>query len=61
MSENPIIDEIRKIRESYLQQFNYDMDAIYHDLKEKERQNGRVVVDRSSKESEQPKRPTEAA
>lgn len=42
--EDPIVAEVRKARDAYAQRFNYDLDAIYRDLKEKERRSGRVVV-----------------
>jgi len=42
--EDPIVEEVRKARDTYAKQFNYDLDAIYRDLKEKERRSGRVVV-----------------
>ena len=42
--EDPIVEEVRKVRDAYAKQFNYDLDAIYQDLKAKERRSGRVVV-----------------
>ncbi|OGG51724.1 MAG: hypothetical protein A3F84_23545 [Candidatus Handelsmanbacteria bacterium RIFCSPLOWO2_12_FULL_64_10] len=42
--EDPIVEEVRKARDAYAKRFNYDLDAIYRDLKEKERKSGRVVV-----------------
>jgi hypothetical protein len=42
--EDPIVEEVRKVRDAYAKRFNYDLDAIYRDLKAKERQSGRVVV-----------------
>ena len=42
--EDPIVEEVRKARDAYAKRFNYDLDAIYRDLKEKERRSGRVVV-----------------
>jgi hypothetical protein len=42
--EDPIVEEVRKVRDAYAKRFNYDLDAIYHDLKAKERQSRRVVV-----------------
>jgi len=39
--EDPIVKEIRKYREEYAAQFNYDLKAIYRDIKEKEQQSGR--------------------
>jgi hypothetical protein len=42
--KDPIVEEVRKSRDAYAKRFNYDLDAIYRDLKEKERRSGRVVV-----------------
>jgi hypothetical protein len=42
--EDPIVEEVRKVRDAYAKRFDYDLDAIYRDLKAKERQSGRVVV-----------------
>ena len=39
--ENELIEEIRKIREDHAKRFNYDLEAIYRDLKEAERKSGR--------------------
>ena len=36
MMENPIIEEIHKIREAHARKFNYDMDAIFADLEQKQ-------------------------
>ena len=44
MWRDPIVEEIRAIRDSYAKRFNYDLDAIYHNLKELETKSGRVVV-----------------
>ena len=33
MWRDPIVEEIRAIRDSYARKFNYDLDAIYGDLK----------------------------
>jgi len=44
MNEDPIIAEIRRIREAHAAKFNYDLDAIVADLKAKERASGRKVV-----------------
>ena len=49
--EDPIVEEVRKVRDAYAHRFNYDLDAIYRDLKEKERRSGRVVVPCSAKEA----------
>ena len=34
---DPIVDEIRSIREAHAKKFNYDLEAIVEDLKEYER------------------------
>jgi len=44
MYQDPIVAEIRAIRESYAMRFNYDLDAIYRDLKQQERRSGRKTV-----------------
>ena len=49
--EDPIVEAVRKVRDAYAKRFNYDLDAIYRDLKEKERRSGRVVVSCPAKEA----------
>jgi hypothetical protein len=44
MHEDPIVAEIRRIREEHAARFNYDLWAIYEDLKEQERKSGRKFV-----------------
>jgi hypothetical protein len=39
-----IVEETRKIREEHAARFNYDLEAIYGDLKQEEKQSGRKVV-----------------
>ena len=39
-----IVEETRKIREEHASRFNYDLAAIYRDLKEQESKCGREVV-----------------
>jgi hypothetical protein len=41
---DPIVDEVRKAREEYARQFNYDLDAICHDLRQKQQASGVQVV-----------------
>jgi len=50
--KDPIVEEVRKSRDAYAKRFNYDLDAIYRDLKEKERRSGRVVVPCPAKKTE---------
>lgn len=59
---DPIVDEVRRARDAYAARFNYDLRAIFRDLKEKEKRSGRKVV--SYAEDSQPNQalqPTGAA
>ncbi len=44
MYQDPIVAEVRAIREAYAQEFNYDLQAIFRDLQEQEKKSGRKVV-----------------
>lgn len=44
MWNDPIVAEVRKIRQAHAARFNYDLDAIYRDLKSKEQASGRTYV-----------------
>jgi hypothetical protein len=46
MLEEPIVEEIRNLRQEHAARFSYDLDAIYQDLKAKEVASRRVVVSR---------------
>ena len=39
-----LVDEVRQIREEHAAQFNYDVDAIYADLKRMETKSGKPHV-----------------
>jgi hypothetical protein len=39
-----IVEETRKTREAHAAQFNYDLGAIFEDLKKQEQQSNRKVV-----------------
>jgi rubrerythrin len=41
---DPIVEEIRRNREAYAKDFNYDLKAMYDDLKEEEKRCGFKVV-----------------
>ena len=41
---DPIVDEVRKVRDAHAARFNYDLDAIFRDIKEQERMSGRKFV-----------------
>ena len=42
--KDPIIAEIRQVREAHAKQFNYDVYAILRDLKERQIKSGRKTV-----------------
>lgn len=44
MWKDPIVEAVRKIRDEHAAQFDYDLKAIYDDLKETEKQSGRKIV-----------------
>jgi hypothetical protein len=44
MWKDEIVDETRRAREAYAASLNYDLEAIYRDLKAKERECGHPVV-----------------
>ncbi|MBF0182133.1 MAG: hypothetical protein HQM03_19115 [Magnetococcales bacterium] len=44
MWKDPIVEEVRKIRDEHAARFNYDLDAIYKDLKRLEKASGRETV-----------------
>ena len=41
---DPIVDEVRKIRDAHAARFNYDLDAIFRDIKEREKKSGLQFV-----------------
>jgi hypothetical protein len=44
MKDDPIVEEIRQIREAHAAKFNYDLRAIYEDIKEYEKKSNRTYV-----------------
>lgn len=42
---DPIVDEVRRIRDAHAAKFNYDLDAIFQDIKEQERKSGLKFVE----------------
>ena len=41
---DPIVDEVRRIRDAHAAKFNYDPEAIFRDIKEQEKRSGRTYV-----------------
>ena len=44
METDPIVEEIRRNRDDYARKFDYNIRAICHDIREKQRKSGRQVV-----------------
>jgi hypothetical protein len=42
MKNDPIVEEIRQIRDEYAAQFNYDLFALFQDLKRQEQLNPKI-------------------
>lgn len=57
MIDDPIVAEVRKVRDEHAAKFNYDLDAIFRDIKEKEKSIGRRCV----RYQPRPTRTTQAA
>ncbi|MEO5332979.1 MAG: hypothetical protein H7839_13250 [Magnetococcus sp. YQC-5] len=49
MYNDPIMEEVRKNREEFAAQFNFDLDAMVKSLQESERKSGRQMVSFSPK------------
>jgi hypothetical protein len=47
VDKDPILDELHQVREEYATRFNYDLRAMYRDLKAREERGEFVVVHRS--------------
>jgi hypothetical protein len=41
---DPIVDEVRRVRDAHAAHFHYDLDAIFRDIKEQEKKSGRKFV-----------------
>jgi hypothetical protein len=44
MWKDPIVEEVRKIREEHAARFGFDLKAIYDDLKKTEKRSERKIV-----------------
>jgi hypothetical protein len=44
MWKDEIVEEIHQIRDNYAKSFNYDLNAIFEDLRKKQAESGREVV-----------------
>jgi hypothetical protein len=58
MIKDPIVNEVRKVRDELAKKFNYDVDAIFSDLREKQKKYGNRIVNlRKQRRSEQASAP----
>jgi len=44
MWKDPIVEEVRRIRQEHAERFNYDLRAIVDDLRKQQEQSGRKYV-----------------
>jgi hypothetical protein len=44
MHDDPIVEEVRRARDAYAARFNYDIEAMCRDLRERDRMSGQKVV-----------------
>jgi hypothetical protein len=44
MNKDPIVEEVRKVREAYAAEFDFDLNAMAEDLRKQQAKGGRVVV-----------------
>ncbi len=51
MFKDPIVEEVRKIRQQHAAKFNYDLDKIAKDLRIKQKKSGRKAISFPSKTS----------
>jgi hypothetical protein len=60
---DPIVAEVRRIRDAHAAKFNYDPDAIFRDIKEQEKRSGRKYISFADDPIApiQPQQPTGAA
>jgi len=53
MWRDPIVEEIRQLRQQYAAQFNHDLKAICQDLRKRQKKSGRKVVTLSPRPARQ--------
>jgi hypothetical protein len=47
MAKDPIVEEVRRIRQQYAARFNYDLGAIFRDLQQRQERGEFSVVSRT--------------
>ena len=60
---DPIVDEVRRVRDAHAAMFNHDLDAIFQDIKDQEKKSGMKFVSYPARRTEpnQALQPTGAA
>lgn len=48
---DPIVDEVRRVRDAHAASFNYDLHAIFLDIKKREKERGLNFVDGVARQS----------
>lgn len=51
MINDPIVNEVRRVRDELAKKFNYDVDAIFADLRKKQKKYGNRVVNLMKKKN----------
>ena len=54
---DPIVDEVRRVRDAHAAMFNYDLDAIFQDIKEEEKKSGLKFVSYPPRRTAPPQEP----
>jgi len=49
MWKDNIVEDVRKVREEHAAKFDFNLDAIYQDLKKREKKSGRKIVSLTKK------------
>jgi len=49
MWKDSIVEDVRKVREEHAAKFDFNLDAIYQDLKKREKKSGRKIVSLAKK------------
>lgn len=58
---DPIVEEVRQVRDAYAAKFNYDLEAIVRDLKKQEANSQRKLVTYPPRTSTDPDSPRQGA
>lgn len=54
---DPIVEEVRQVRDAHAARFNYDLDAIVHDLREQQEKSGRTFINLPPRRTSRPSKP----